>query len=76
MALDVPIYIHPAEPPAAVREAYYTGFDPAVITMLPGPTQVEEVLCGDGPQVWSAAARHGPGGPDLRLAGSQRARRP
>ncbi len=30
VALDVPIYIHPAEPPAAVREAYYTGFDPAV----------------------------------------------
>jgi uncharacterized protein len=30
VALDVPIYIHPAEPPAAVREAYYTGFDAAV----------------------------------------------
>ena len=30
VALDVPIYIHPAVPPAAVREAYYTGFDPAV----------------------------------------------
>jgi len=30
VALDIPIYIHPAEPPAAVREAYYTGFDPAV----------------------------------------------
>jgi predicted TIM-barrel fold metal-dependent hydrolase len=30
VALDVPIYIHPAEPPAVVREAYYTGFDPAV----------------------------------------------
>lgn len=25
VALDVPIYIHPAEPPAAVREAYYSG---------------------------------------------------
>ena len=30
VALDVPIYIHPAEPPATVREAYYSGFDPAV----------------------------------------------
>ncbi|HZR42738.1 MAG TPA: amidohydrolase family protein [Ktedonobacteraceae bacterium] len=33
-ALDVPIYIHPAEPPAAVREAYYSGFDPAVNNSL------------------------------------------
>ncbi len=30
VALNVPVYIHPAEPPAAVRNAYYTGFDPAV----------------------------------------------
>src|SRR5258706_2199443 len=30
VTLDVPIYIHPAVPPAAVREAYYAGFDPAV----------------------------------------------
>lgn len=29
-ALDVPVYIHPAEPPPAVRDAYYSGFDPAV----------------------------------------------
>ena len=29
VALDVPIYIHPGEPPAPVREAYYTGFEPA-----------------------------------------------
>jgi predicted TIM-barrel fold metal-dependent hydrolase len=29
-ALSVPIYLHPAEPPASVREAYYTGLDPAV----------------------------------------------
>lgn len=29
-ALDVPIYLHPAEPPTVVRDAYYTGFDPAV----------------------------------------------
>src|SRR5258708_33186899 len=28
--MDVPIYIHPGVPPAAVREAYYSGFDPAV----------------------------------------------
>jgi uncharacterized protein len=26
--LNVPIYLHPAEPPASVREAYYTGLDP------------------------------------------------
>lgn len=30
VALDVPIYIHPAEPPTAVNEAYYKGFEPAV----------------------------------------------
>jgi len=30
VALSVPIYIHPGVPPAAVREAYYSGFDPAV----------------------------------------------
>lgn len=30
VALDVPLYIHPAEPPAVVREAYYAGFDPSV----------------------------------------------
>ncbi len=29
-ALSVPIYLHPAEPPAPAREAYYTGLDPAV----------------------------------------------
>ena len=28
-ALAVPIYIHPAFPPAPVREAYYTGLNPA-----------------------------------------------
>src|SRR5450755_461041 len=33
-ALNVPIYLHPAEPPAVVREAYYTGFDPAVTFSL------------------------------------------
>jgi uncharacterized protein len=30
VALDVPIYVHPGYPPAAVWEAYYAGFDPAV----------------------------------------------
>jgi predicted TIM-barrel fold metal-dependent hydrolase len=30
VTLDVPIYIHPGVPPAAVREAYYSGFDRAV----------------------------------------------
>lgn len=32
--LDVPIYLHPAEPPQAVRDAYYGGFAPAVSQML------------------------------------------
>lgn len=30
VALNVPVYLHPAEPPPVVRNAYYTGFDPAV----------------------------------------------
>ncbi|MFL5695682.1 MAG: amidohydrolase family protein [Ktedonobacteraceae bacterium] len=30
VALSVPIYLHPAFPPAPVREAYYTNLDPAV----------------------------------------------
>ena len=30
VALNVPIYLHPAEPPPVVRDAYYTGFAPAV----------------------------------------------
>jgi uncharacterized protein len=29
-ALSVPIYLHPTTPPAPVREAYYSGLDPAV----------------------------------------------
>ncbi len=29
VALSVPIYLHPAFPPTPVREAYYTGLDPA-----------------------------------------------
>jgi predicted TIM-barrel fold metal-dependent hydrolase len=28
--LGVPIYVHPGIPPAAVKEAYYSGFSPAV----------------------------------------------
>jgi uncharacterized protein len=28
--LRMPIYLHPAEPPRAVRDAYFRGFDPAV----------------------------------------------
>lgn len=34
VALDVPVYIHPAAPPAVVRDAYYSGFDPAVSFIL------------------------------------------
>jgi uncharacterized protein len=34
VALEVPIYIHPGVPPTVVREAYYTGFDPAVTFLL------------------------------------------
>jgi predicted TIM-barrel fold metal-dependent hydrolase len=30
VSLHVPIYIHPGVPPAAVREAYYSGFEPVV----------------------------------------------
>lgn len=30
VALNVPVYIHPAEPPPAVRNAYYLGFDSPV----------------------------------------------
>jgi uncharacterized protein len=32
--LDVPIYLHPGFPPAAVAEVYYRGFDPAVNQIL------------------------------------------
>jgi len=34
VALNVPIYIHPAVPPTAVQEAYYSGLDPAVNFVL------------------------------------------
>lgn len=33
-ALDVPLYLHPGIPPAAVREAYYSGLRPAISTQL------------------------------------------
>ena len=33
-ALDVPLYIHPAQPPRAVVDAYYGGFAPPVSFML------------------------------------------
>jgi hypothetical protein len=32
--LDVPLYLHPAEPLPAIREAYYDGFAPAVSWFL------------------------------------------
>ena len=32
--LSVPIYLHPAEPPAAVRNAYYTGLEPSIAQAL------------------------------------------
>ena len=32
--LDVPIYLHPAEPPPAVRDAYFSGLAPAIAQML------------------------------------------
>ncbi len=32
--LGVPLYLHPAEPVPAVRDAYYTGFNPAVSWFL------------------------------------------
>ncbi len=35
-ALDVPIYLHPTQPPKAVIDASYSGFDPAITNMLIG----------------------------------------
>lgn len=32
--LDVPLYLHPTEPPQSVREAYYAGFAPQVSQAL------------------------------------------
>ncbi len=34
VALNIPIYLHPAPPPPIVQNAYYTGFDPAVNFVL------------------------------------------
>lgn len=34
VALDVPIYLHPAPPPQAVREAYFSGLPEAAADML------------------------------------------
>ena len=34
MRLEVPIYLHPSEPPVAVREAYYDGLEPRVAQAL------------------------------------------
>jgi predicted TIM-barrel fold metal-dependent hydrolase len=36
-ALNVPIYLHPTQPPKAVIEASYSGFSPIVSDMLAGP---------------------------------------
>lgn len=33
-ALDVPIYLHPTQPPQAVIDASYAGFEPIVVAML------------------------------------------
>ncbi len=35
--LDVPIYLHPIEPPEPVIDTYYGGFTPEVTRMLAGP---------------------------------------
>jgi len=35
--LDVPIYLHPTQPPKAVIEAWYGGFSPQVTEMVAGP---------------------------------------
>jgi len=33
-ALDVPLYLHPAPPPEAVRKAYFSGLEPGLARML------------------------------------------
>ena len=35
--LNVPIYLHPTQPPKPVRDTYYGGFSPEVTNMLAGP---------------------------------------
>ncbi len=37
VALNVPIYLHPTQPPRAVIDASYSGFSPIVTEMLIGP---------------------------------------
>lgn len=37
VALNVPIYLHPTQPPQAVIDASYSGFSPIVTEMLIGP---------------------------------------
>jgi predicted TIM-barrel fold metal-dependent hydrolase len=32
--LSVPVYLHPSEPPSAVRDAYYSGLEPRAAQML------------------------------------------
>jgi uncharacterized protein len=36
-ALDVPVYVHPTQPPQAVIDASYGGFSPIITEMLAGP---------------------------------------
>jgi hypothetical protein len=36
-ALNVPIYLHPTQPPEPVIEASYSGFAPIVTDMFAGP---------------------------------------
>ena len=36
-ALDLPIYLHPTQPPKAVIDASYAGFSPVVSDLLAGP---------------------------------------
>lgn len=44
--LDVPIYLHPAPPPAAVREAYFSGLSPEVAACLSGSGWGWHAECG------------------------------
>lgn len=44
--LDVPIYLHPAPPPSAVREAYYSGLSPDVTACLLGSGWGWHAECG------------------------------
>jgi predicted TIM-barrel fold metal-dependent hydrolase len=44
--LGVPIYLHPAAPPPAVREAYFGGLEPAVAAALAGAGWGWHAECG------------------------------